>query len=768
MSETDPPPKAMRWYRVDLHLHTPASEDYAEKNVSYLDILREAERRGLDIIALTDHNTVAGYEALFDEIEFLEKLEERKRLNQEEEKELQEYRRLLAKITVLPGFELTSRFGSHILGIFPPRQQESVPQLKAVLNQLGVPYDKMNLGTTSVPGTQAFLEAYKIINEAGGIVIAAHVNSPTGVLAIASNLPTGTARISATQSPYLHALEFAGFHSTQLQGFSSPRWYDGANLGYERPMHCIQGSDAHRLIQDPDAQIRRWGIGDRPTEVLLAEPTFQALLALFQSQDFERVRVPYVSDVTRYNRITDARSAGASDTQVMCSGCAADPAQLCRHVVALSNSGGGVIYLGIDPDPTLPVTGLASPVEEMRTFQRAVTDLVFPQPEWSVDILKYDGQDVVQIEVLEAQRRPCYMVEGADRTIYVRHGGQTIQATHGDIIDMLHLDDEGTPNRLAPARSQVQFLRPGIEQPKSGVEVVGQTLRGDVEYYRVVDLRTGRESQTSEHTATSVWLYAVRAHLDQRNQLDNLAQRARWHGQVGLWRIYRENEVYDQRGRVKCDLLLRDESGRVERVFYAVAVSWLSAAYDPLFECEAPGGVVSDMPSSERRVRWRGNMGIEAIYRLPSGLFCTLVFRNRQGKDVYYRQVPCADLQGEWLDLLTIQLPRSGLEVIEVHENGTEPLYKFHNLGNQHMESRLWAPEMLKEGSLRHYALRMHIDHDRPLDDATVAWLGNIGSLRRSFTTADLVYRDPNGVDHIYYGARWSDLSGDWVELLHD
>ncbi|MFN2164938.1 MAG: AAA family ATPase, partial [Anaerolineae bacterium] len=357
---------ASRWYRVDLHIHTPASEDYAEKDITYLDILKEAERRGLDIIAVTDHNTVTGYETIFDEIEFLERLEQRGRLQEHEQEELSEYRRLLDKITVLPGFELTTRFGAHVLGIFSAEARTAIPRLKAVLHQLGVPYEKMNQGTTAVPGTQAFLEVYKIINEAGGIVIAAHINAPTGVLAISSNMPTGAARVSATQSAHLHALEFAGFHSTQLQGFASPRWYDGTNLGYERRMHCIQSSDAHRLTQDPNGQMHRWGIGDRPTEVLLPEPTFEALLALFQSQDFQRVRVPFVSDVTRYNRITDARSAGPSDHQVLCPGCIDNLEDICRDVVALANLGGGTMFLGLDPDPDVPVEGLENAAEHMR------------------------------------------------------------------------------------------------------------------------------------------------------------------------------------------------------------------------------------------------------------------------------------------------------------------------------------------------------------------------------------------------------------------
>ncbi|HKG26257.1 MAG TPA: PHP domain-containing protein, partial [Thermomicrobiales bacterium] len=65
----------LAWRRIDLHLHTPASADYQQAEVSYLDILRKAEERGLHLIAFTDHNSVRGYADLWREIEDLELLE---------------------------------------------------------------------------------------------------------------------------------------------------------------------------------------------------------------------------------------------------------------------------------------------------------------------------------------------------------------------------------------------------------------------------------------------------------------------------------------------------------------------------------------------------------------------------------------------------------------------------------------------------------------------------------------------------------------------
>ena len=61
----------MQWYRMDLHLHTPASADWQEPGVSYLDLLHLAEMQGLHIIAITDHNTVGGCAAIQADIEEL-------------------------------------------------------------------------------------------------------------------------------------------------------------------------------------------------------------------------------------------------------------------------------------------------------------------------------------------------------------------------------------------------------------------------------------------------------------------------------------------------------------------------------------------------------------------------------------------------------------------------------------------------------------------------------------------------------------------------
>ena len=85
-----------------------------------------------------------------------------------------------------------------------------------------------------------------------------------------------------------------------------------------------------------------------------------------------------------------------------------------------------------------------------------------------------------------------------------------------------------------------------------------------------------------------------------------------------LLRIYRDNEQYDQHGRAKCDLVFSSEDGKVKRLFYAAAVSWLGPSWNGLFEVEPPTAEAAAVLPEDAVVRWRGNMGIEALYRRPN------------------------------------------------------------------------------------------------------------------------------------------------------
>ncbi len=151
----------MQWRTMDLHVHTPASGDYQQPEVTILELLQRAEARGLDILAITDHNTIAGYRRMREEIQQLEWLEKLGRLLPDEQARLREYRRLLERILVLPGIEFTATFGFHILGIFPP--EKPVREIEHLLIDLRVPADQLDEGSATIGAASDVLTAYRLI-----------------------------------------------------------------------------------------------------------------------------------------------------------------------------------------------------------------------------------------------------------------------------------------------------------------------------------------------------------------------------------------------------------------------------------------------------------------------------------------------------------------------------------------------------------------------------------------------------------------------------
>jgi hypothetical protein len=164
----------------------------------------------LEIIAITDHNTVAGIGAIRRELDWLTQLEAQGRLTAEEQQRLQEWRSLGNQVVVLPGFEFTATFGFHILAIFPP--ETSVRQLEHILLAMKVPAAKLDEGSTETGATTDVITAYRMIREAGGLVIAAHANSTHGVAM--RNFPFGgQTKIAYTKTPiWMHS--------------KSPTWID--------------------------------------------------------------------------------------------------------------------------------------------------------------------------------------------------------------------------------------------------------------------------------------------------------------------------------------------------------------------------------------------------------------------------------------------------------------------------------------------------------------------------------------------------------------
>ena len=551
-----------QWYKLDLHLHTPASADYQQKNVSYLDILQEAERRGLDIIAFTDHNTVAGYKQMLGEIDELELLERLKRLNPEEEKKLQEYRRLQEKLLFLTGFEFTATFGFHILAIFSP--DTPIRELEFLLLQMHIPSDKLDEGATDVGATIDVLSAYQLIAEAGGIVIAAHANSSHGV-AMQGIRFGGQTRIAFTQDPNLHALEATDLEKQGRK--TTTRFFDGSKPEYPRRMRCIQGSDAHRLTRDPN-NARNLGIGDRATEVLLKERTFEALREVFLGDDFARTR-PYRPEAHPFDYIQAARQEGPNIVQEFHERYARRGGYLdaiVADVCAFANTNGGTLYIGVSANTEIAPVGVGtSTTRVINSLKTELETRITPSLPTTIDVQETQGVKVVRIVVPRGTEPPYTMDESE---VYIRSEAETTPAVRDEIVELVKRGLSGnkapSPKRASrverdPASADTQRGVTPIDPPRTGVEIAAIEERNKVRYYTMRDLRNGNlVKNVTRNSARRLWRYAI----DETEHNPVNPNKVRWMGDIGIWK---QREYSSQ---VRYDLV--QKIGDEQRVYYGV------------------------------------------------------------------------------------------------------------------------------------------------------------------------------------------------------
>jgi PHP family Zn ribbon phosphoesterase len=194
--------------KTDLHVHTPASACFGDKSVTPEQIVEAAIAMGLELIAITDHNTVSA---------------------------IDDIRRSAAKknLIVFPGVELSTKEG-HVVALF--ERDEPASLLEDLLDTVGVSREgRGDAGTLAEKGMASVCQQ---IIEKGGLSIAAHIERwPSGFLESNSSR---SVKMKIHSSPYLSALEI-----TIPQNRS--KWNSGTVRGFPKKYPCIQASDAHAL-----------------------------------------------------------------------------------------------------------------------------------------------------------------------------------------------------------------------------------------------------------------------------------------------------------------------------------------------------------------------------------------------------------------------------------------------------------------------------------------------------------------------------------------
>ena len=209
-------------FRADLHLHTCLSP-CAEEEMNPFAIVRQAKKKGLDVIAICDHNSTRNVAAV------------RNAGRQEE-------------LAVIGGVEVCSQEEAHILGLFD--EEESLRDMQQLIDAnlqgqnnpvfFGEQYlcdesglvvgqeMKLLIGATQM----SVAEVVESIHRLGGLAIASHVDRESfSLLSQLGFVPEGL-EIDAMEISSLHSTSKALHCFPQIKGFP-----------------LVRSSDAHRLEQ---------------------------------------------------------------------------------------------------------------------------------------------------------------------------------------------------------------------------------------------------------------------------------------------------------------------------------------------------------------------------------------------------------------------------------------------------------------------------------------------------------------------------------------
>jgi len=270
------------YYKIDLHIHTPSSNCYKEDSDSddiYCKIIETACENKLEIIAITDHNTLAGYDRILQlkdklkaEYEILKKYNinsfEMTSLLTEMELKINNFENLL----ILPGVEVTVNPGIHIIIICDP---DNTDILKQYLNDIG--YSNDLAGKDSSSGI--LIDVKQILDEPllqDCIFIAPHVDSDKGIY----NDLRGEYRASIFKNEHLMCLTCN--NPVQQRRIIDLYYHDPTYRRIPLPAF-LNASDAHTLS----------GIGSKYSLIKLESIDFDGVLTALQNPS-ETIKSPEI------------------------------------------------------------------------------------------------------------------------------------------------------------------------------------------------------------------------------------------------------------------------------------------------------------------------------------------------------------------------------------------------------------------------------------------------------------------------------------------
>lgn len=156
------------------------------------------------------------------------------------------------------------------------------------------------------------------------------------------------------------------------------------------------------------------------------------------------------------------------------------PEKIARTLVALANTKGGYVLFGVDDDGT--IVGVESEKSEIEMIYHAARDFVDPPLEPQVDVVPFNGKDVVVCYIEESQNKPHYYLgenhkeEGESTRVYIRVNDKTMMASKEVVKILQNENPDSKPLRISIGENEKKLFRYLEEHERITVREFGRLV----------------------------------------------------------------------------------------------------------------------------------------------------------------------------------------------------------------------------------------------------------------------------------------------------
>ena len=137
--------------------------------------------------------------------------------------------------------------------------------------------------------------------------------------------------------------------------------------------------------------------------------------------------------------------------------------KIARTIISFANTKGGTILFGVDDDGS--IVGVESEKSEVELIEMAARDFCDPVISCTIDIVAFDGRDVVVCHVPESRSKPHYYLGDPDRAngdntrVYIRVNDNTIMASREVVRILADENPDAPPLKVAIGENEKRLFQ---------------------------------------------------------------------------------------------------------------------------------------------------------------------------------------------------------------------------------------------------------------------------------------------------------------------